>query len=92
MKKVAFGPLGLTHVQFWSLTPGEFEDLLGGYNWRKEQEDSRLIQLAWMAANLQRAKKLPRLDKLLAKQKPKQKVTKEQREQEWGDLRADFGL
>lgn len=92
LKKVAFGPLGLNHEQFWHLTPGEFEDLVEGYNWRKEQEDNRLIQLAWMTANLQRAKKLPKLEKLLQKKKPKQKHNKEQLEQEWKALQADFGL
>lgn len=102
--KVACGPLQLKPDEFWRLTPGEFQDLIEGYNWRREQEVEQrkadaelkrieLLYLAWHVAAFQRAKKLPKLQTLLKSKPAKpQRMSVEERQQEWSDLQKDFGL
>lgn len=62
-----------------------------GYRWRQEQRQQELTVLAWTTAALMRQKKLPRLEKLL---KPfrKQEKSSEELQQEWEELRKEFGV
>ena len=62
-----------------------------GYRWRQEQRQQELTVLAWTTAALMRQKKLPRLEKLL---KPfgKQEKLSEELQQEWEELRKEFGV
>jgi hypothetical protein len=53
---------GVDALAFWSLTPYQVRCAMGGL------EQGRVI-LAWQIAALNRYKKLPTLDKLLAKKK-----------------------
>lgn len=90
---MAFGPLNLKPGEFWPLTPGEFLELLDGYKWRKEQEDRRLVELAWMTAYLHRVRKMPSLSRLLKNKKAEpKKLSQEERRREWEALRKKFNL
>lgn len=37
LKQIAFGPLNLSHEQFWKLTHGEFLELYEGWKWRENR-------------------------------------------------------
>lgn len=59
MIRMAVGPLGLTHEQFWRLTPAEYEDLVEGY---KMKEREKWDREAWVMAqhyNMHRKKGQP---------------------------------
>ncbi|GAB6171990.1 hypothetical protein JCM15765_14680 [Paradesulfitobacterium aromaticivorans] len=93
LKKIAYGPLNLKPGEFWTMSPGEFNDLINGYLWRKELDENRLVQQAWLIAQLQRAKRVPKLDKLLRKPKPKEKkLSKQELLDEWKALQSEFRL
>lgn len=51
-RELAFGPLGLTHEQFFRLTPRELWDLANGFEWRHRRE---LMIRALFTANLMNA-------------------------------------
>lgn len=49
---MAFGYLGLSHEEFWGLTPFEFTELIEGY---KVRDRVRKEELAWMTMHLMNA-------------------------------------
>jgi len=49
MIQFAVGPLGLTHDEFWALTPREYEELCIGY---REREKAQWDKLAWLSAQI----------------------------------------
>lgn len=83
MKRTAFGLLGLKPWEFWRLTPGEFEEMVEGYNLRVEHEMHRL---AWHAANIMNVhlKKKVTPGKLLGKREP---MSMEERKAEFEKLK-----
>lgn len=67
--------------EFWRLTPFEFNIMAEGFVSKREQKTNDLIYLAWHVEAFSRAKKLPRLEALLKKRKPraqKKTYTKEE--------------
>lgn len=49
MQPLAFGALGLSHEAFYSITPSEYNELVEGYERRRDQE---LGDKAWMLAHV----------------------------------------
>ena len=58
---------------FWRQTPRIFAKVVSARATAAQVEQDRMIWAAWNTAALQRAKKMPALDKLLAPRKPKAK-------------------
>ncbi len=67
---------GLLPSQFWAMTPKELGEYYKGKIWQEEQEQRKLVSLAWYTAALGRARRLPTLRSLI-EPKPK-KLTPEQ--------------
>lgn len=72
----ATGLLGLMPWQFWELTPREFENMSEGYRIRNDIEWQRTAQLASWIMSAQLGKKAPTADKLLGKDKRKERTNK----------------
>jgi hypothetical protein len=92
IKQLAFGPLNLSHEQFWSLTIAEFNDLVEGYVWREERQMERMAQLAvWITAP--HLKKPWTVEKLLGKKKETEqpKITPEDKKKLFEEMDAIFG-
>lgn len=73
--------MGLSPDEFWRLTPFEFNMIAESFMARREQKTNDLIYLAWHIEAFSRAKKLPRLESLLKKRRPRAQgrvLTKEQ--------------
>jgi hypothetical protein len=64
---------GQPYDLFWGLTFREIAVILQGVTDRRAAESNERMALAWHIEALSRGKKLPRLDTLLAKAKPKKK-------------------
>jgi hypothetical protein len=47
----AYGPLGLKPAEFYSLLPGDLNDLRAGYNWRRERDQRDLALLSAVIMN-----------------------------------------
>ena len=56
---------------FWGLTYREIDEILEGNAARLKHEHNQRAWLAWHIAMMERANKLPRLDELLIRDKPK---------------------
>jgi hypothetical protein len=56
--------------------------------WRLQNEQARMMSLAWYTAALMRAKRLPPLAQLLAQLKPRKNVPIERRRDEFEELKA----
>jgi hypothetical protein len=82
----------LRHDEFWNLTIAEFEELVAGYVWRRDQETELLIYHAWLSAALDRRRKLPSIKQLLNKNAEPKKLSKEERDREWKELQKKFEL
>lgn len=79
--------------EFWSLTPRETAMVFDAALWRQEQEARRDLTVAWYAAALSRAKRMPTLKDLLNPGKTRQ-LTPEEREKrasEHAELIARMG-
>lgn len=78
----------MTPEQFWGWTPHETVEYVTA---QLDHQRERDVTMAWLSATLQRGKKMPRLDSLLAKTKARR-----QRPQTPEELRsralAAFGL
>jgi len=73
--------MGLSPDEFWSLTPYEFNLTIDGFLAKEERKNNDIIYLAWHVEAFARAKRLPKLQTLLKKRKPKsqnQTLTKEE--------------
>ena len=53
-------------TEFWDLTPHETWQTIQAAAWRWQREYDRDTRLAWLAAGLQRSKRLPLLKSLLS--------------------------
>lgn len=77
--------------QFYALTPGEFMELVDGYNWREKREREKSAWVASIVANAKFYKRPTSMRKLLggADRSPV-KMTPEERRQEWQALMDMF--
>lgn len=66
--------VGGSEGEFWRMTPRQYYRRMKGEGRRLKREGEARIEQAWITAMLSRAKKVPRLEKLLAGDKP-QKVS-----------------
>ena len=82
--------MGLKPWEFDRLTPGEFTDILEGFNTRQEMEYQRT---AWLAANLMNLhlKRKVTAAKLLGKHKKRDTRTKEQKRAELDEVKRLLG-
>ena len=74
--------------EFWDLTPRETMAAIEAATWRVQNEQARMISLAWHTAALTRAKRLPPLAMLLARLKPRKNVPIEKRRDEFEEMKA----
>lgn len=73
--------MGLSPDEFWRLTPYEFNLMAESFVAREERKTNDLLYHAWHIEAFARAKKLPKLETLLKKRKPKSQkkvLTKEE--------------
>lgn len=63
--------MGLSPDEFWKLTPYEFNLMIEGFLAREERKINDILYLAWHVEAFARAKRLPKLQTLLKKRKPK---------------------
>jgi len=82
--------LGLKPWEFDRLTPGEFADILEGFNTRQEMEYQRT---AWLAANLMNLHLKRKITpaKLLGKKPKRDTRTKEEKRRELEAVKRLFG-
>lgn len=45
---MAFGPLGLTHAQFWALTLREYYELVAGWEYSRDIEERDRAYWTWL--------------------------------------------
>lgn len=78
---------GVSIEGFWNMTPVETFATIEAVLWREEANQRREITQAWLTAALGRAKRLPKLERLLVK-KPKRLtgVELERRKKEFDDM------
>lgn len=80
---------GLTHEQFWALTPKEWAQAIDAAAWRMRHEHDRDMRLAYVMAAQQRAKRMTPLKRLLSpppKAKPLRGAELEARKAEFEEL------
>lgn len=89
--------VGVSESDFWTMTPRQYYRRMKGEGRRLKREGEARVEQAWLTAMLSRAKKVPRLEKLLASDKPEKvsieegfariremaKRAKEEREEAW---------
>jgi len=56
---------GVAQAEFWELTPRELGLALDGAAQREDRDLDRLLTAAWHGAAFERAKRLPKLDRVL---------------------------
>jgi len=68
--------------------------MIRGYAERQRAKYEEVVYGAWMAAALQRQKKLPKLERLLGKEKRPRKDARsaEERRKEWEEIKRKFGV
>lgn len=77
--------------QFYALTPGEFIELVEGYNWREKREREKSAWIASIIANAKFYRRPVSVRKLLGgADRAPVKMTPEERQREWGQLIALF--
>ena len=84
MEPIAYGALALTPWEFGQLTPGEFQQMIDGYLWRKEQKQWAAAQLVAPIINTCTNYELKRpvtVDMLLGIEPAKKKSTDKTQEQ-----------
>jgi len=69
--------VGVSEDKFWRMTPRQYFRQMKGEGRRLKREGDARIEQAWITAMLSRAKKVPRLEKLLEGDKP-EKVSVEE--------------
>lgn len=81
---------GISINDFWGMTPRELEIYIDAYVENLKLNHERMITYAYMGAYLQRAKRMPRLDKLLEDKNKKARTAEDMLEMIKG-LNASFG-
>lgn len=91
----ATGLFGLKPYEFWDLTPREFANMGEGYRLKSEAEWQRTAQLASWIMSAQLGKKAPTADKLLGKDKRKERTNKvvsiEEKRSTFAELEESLG-
>jgi hypothetical protein len=70
------------------MTPRETADAIEAAAWRMEQEQARMLSLAWHVAALMRSRRLPSLAHLLRPPSQVKDVPLEERRKEFEDMQA----
>ena len=85
--------MGISISEYDEMTPYELSLHARVFNEKRKYEQEEKLTLAWLGANLHRAKKLPTLDKLLDKDKQpvKKKMTDDEMLEQVKMLNALFG-
>lgn len=73
--------MGFSIKDFWETTPYEFFTIIDGYIERMHHDYELAITQSYVTANLVRAKKMPELNKLLARKEPKKVMSDDQMKQ-----------
>lgn len=76
-------------MEFWEITPFELNCYFRGHAKRVKEESKEKITIAYMIAALSRAKKMPKLEKLI--EMPKKKMTNEEMLNKVKILNGAFG-
>lgn len=79
---------------FWDLTPRETWQSIEAAAWRLRQEQRLALTVAWHQAALQRSRRMPALEKLLAgleERRPLTAAEAHERRDEFADMRARMG-
>ena len=104
IKEIAFGPLNLSHITFWGLTPAELLELYEGWKWREnrrveeikelhELEMTRLSVLAsWITAPHLKKPKHPKDFYDPTKNREKKKTTPEKSNRVVNELAMEMGV
>lgn len=68
--------------------------MVDGHNERQRRRYEEMVCGAWLAAALRRQKRLPKLERLLGKEKRPRRVTRSrgERRREWEELKRRFGV
>jgi len=72
------------------MTPREVVQVMDGAAWRAEQEQQRLLYLAWHVAALQRVKRLPSLRHLLRPRRRSKPKSMAERRREYRKMKAAY--
>ena len=72
------------------MTPWEVSVSLEAANWQAEQEQRRMLSLAWHIEALQRSRRLPSLASLLRPRTPAKLIPMEERRREFTELKAVY--
>lgn len=90
LKAIAFGPLNLSHDEFWELTWAEFDELIDGFKQREKLAWMKVAQLAvWTSQTL---KKGTTADKLISfLDGPKKKTNAEETKKVINSLIEEMG-
>ena len=72
------------------MTPWEVSVSLEAANWQAEQEQRRMLSLAWHIEALQRQKRLPSLASLLRPRTSAKTIPMEERRREFTELKAVY--
>jgi len=56
---------GVDALTFWALTPRETVQTIEAARWREERAQKQAVTAAWLTATLSRAKRVPKLARLL---------------------------
>jgi len=78
-------------IKFWDYTPYELSILIDKYIKDKKDRNKDMLCLAWYTEKLHRAKKLPKLEKLLEEDKPKRVMTTKEMLEQVKKLNSIFG-
>ncbi|GGH24422.1 hypothetical protein SAMN05444007_103399 [Cribrihabitans marinus] len=62
--------VGVCEDEFWLMTPRQYWRRLKGEGGRLKRENEARIEQVWLGEVLHRVKKVPKLEKLLGKEKP----------------------
>lgn len=73
--------MGFSINDFWATTPYEFFVIIEGFIERKQQEYIMAITQSYVMAKLVKAKKMPELNKLIARKEEKKVMTDDQMKQ-----------
>lgn len=87
----AYISIGLPPARFWRITPRLCIAEMRAMRDRLTREKNDHIELAWMVANLSRAKSLPKLQDLLVTGAPKQPQTTDEQQAFFDLLAASWG-
>jgi hypothetical protein len=83
--------IGLSILEFWELTPLEFELMVNAYTEKISQEQEDNLVMTWLGAYWQRVEKLPSLKKVLGKDQVKKQPTAEEMFEEIKRMHSSMG-